>query len=122
MIGTKIKVTGGKQHERDIAKNVAWWCVEHFNLEWWCLNVNIKLGKTKSLDDCWGTCEESGKKLSYNITIGTDQPIRDFVATIVHEMVHVKQYATKKWKGTGEREANKLQYKLTDKLWRQGIL
>jgi len=37
-------------------------------------------------------------------------------------MVHVMQWETGKWSGEGEREANKLQYKLTDKLWKEGIL
>ena len=58
----------------------------------------------------------------YDIEINFNQSLRDFVATIVHEMVHVKQYATGKWKGTGEREASNLQYKLTDKLWKENIL
>jgi hypothetical protein len=32
------------------------------------------------------------------------------------------QWETGIWKGTGEREASNLQYKLTDKLWKEGIL
>jgi len=68
-----------------------------------------------------GTCVDNDEG-GYNIEINVNQSLRDFVATIVHEMVHVKQYVTGKWKGTGEQEASNPQYKLTDKLWKENIL
>ena len=84
------------------------------------IDINMEICKYKTYK-CWGTCEEGDD--SFNITIANDQEsVRDFVATITHEMVHVKQYVTGKWKGTGEREASNLQYKLTDKLWKENIL
>jgi len=126
-----IKVTGGKQHEKNIARIVAKWCLEYFHLEWYGLDIDMEICKYKTYK-CWGTCVEGdicetvadGTEVphSFNITIANDQSIRDFIATITHEMVHVKQYVTGKWKGEGEREANKLQYKLTDKLWKENIL
>ena len=51
------------------------------------------------------------------------QPLRDFVATIVHEMIHVAQWEKNEWYETdGEKECEDLQYKLTDELWRKNIL
>ena len=54
--------------------------------------------------------------------IAKDQGLRDFIATVVHEMVHIRQWENKKWAGTGEAEANRLQYKLADKVWDDGII
>jgi len=112
-----IKVKGGKKYQKDIVIQTAEWCVNHF-----CLNgVDVKF-RLEKYKDCWGYCTEGNKEHSYNIKIATDQIFRDFVATVVHEMVHVMQWETGIWKGEGEREASRLQYKLTDKLWQEGIL
>ena len=104
-------------YEKEIAKKTVKWCIDHFGLD----RVNIRL-KIKQNKDCWGYCVEGKKEHSYVIFVASDQSLRDLVATIVHEMVHVMQWETGKWSGEGEREANKLQYKLTDKLWKEGIL
>ena len=119
---TKVKqgttVIGGQQHERDMTRIVVSWCINHFNLDVHKTSINILLG---AYTDCYGTCVDNDEG-GYDITISFNQTLRDFVATIVHEMVHVKQYVTGKWKGTGEQEASNLQYKLTDKLWKENIL
>ena len=57
---------------------------------------------------------------NYNIDIATDQSLRDFIATLMHEMVHVLQWERGSWKGEGEREATQLQYELADDFWRCG--
>ena len=59
---------------------------------------------------------------SYRIMVAHYQSVRDFVATLVHELIHVKQWETGKWTGNGEKECERLQYKLTDKIWKKGIL
>ena len=114
--GTMVK--GGLQHERDMTRIVVSWCINHFNLDVHTTNIDVTL---EEKTDCFGTCVDNDEG-GYDIEISINQPLRDFVATIVHEMVHVKQYATGKWKGTGEREASNLQYKLTDKLWKENLL
>ena len=83
--------------------------------------VHIAISIRRKYKDCWGTCSETsiGK---YKIMVVANQSLRDFVATIVHEMVHVKQWETQKWTGDGEREAERLQYKLTDELWQEDVL
>jgi len=113
-----IRVKGGLPHERDMTRIIVSWCINHFNLDVHKTSVNVLLWP---VPDCMGTCVDNDEG-GYDIEINFNQPLRDFIATIVHEMVHVKQYVTGKWKGTGEREANKLQYKLTDKLWKENIL
>jgi hypothetical protein len=82
------------------------------------VDINIEL---KMMEDCYGTCVDNDDG-GYDIEISINQSLRDIVATITHEMVHVKQYITGECKGEGEREANKLQYELADKIWNEDIL
>jgi uncharacterized protein YjaZ len=104
-------------YEKEIATKVIKWCIEHFNLN--CYSIRLEI---KPYEDCCGSCTEGEKEHSYVIFVASDQPLRDFVATIVHEMIHVNQWETGKWEGDGEKEAEKLQYKLTDVLWKENVL
>ncbi len=113
-----IRVKGGLQHERDMTRIIVSWCMNHFNLDVHKISVNVSLEENIN---CYGTCVDNDEG-GYNIEINVNQSLRDFVATIVHEMVHVKQYVTGKWNGTGEQEANSLQYKLADRIWKENIL
>ena len=113
-----IRVSSGRKYERELIEKTIKWCMKKFRLS----NINITVRLDAKYKDCWGSCVEGSKKNSYIITVVSKQNTRDFVATIVHEMVHVKQYYTGKWKGDGEREAEKLQYKLADKIWKENIL
>ena len=74
----------------------------------------------KDIEGCWGLCEQIGSR--YKITVSPNQTIRDFTATIMHELVHVKQWETGDWQGTGERECKKLEYKLADQAWSEGAI
>ncbi len=114
-----IRVKGGLQHERDMTRIVVSWCINHFKLDVHNTDINVSL--KPRLTDCYGTCVDNDEG-GYDIEICFNQSLRDFVATIVHEMVHVKQYVTGKCKGGGEREANKLQDNLTDRIWKENIL
>jgi len=115
-----IDIRGGSAEERAIAVKVIDWCFES--------EVIIRSGIDIHMDieansDCWGSCVDSDDDMtSFDVTISNEQGIRDFVATIIHEMIHVNQYITNTWKGDGEKEAEERQYKLTDKLWKEGIL
>jgi hypothetical protein len=114
-----VKITGGKKHERRIVHEVVAWCFNYYKIK---TNINVKIGKFRDYD-CWGTCvEDEEKSNKYHITVANDQNIRDFIATIVHEMIHIKQFVTGKCRGDGEKECEKLQYKLTDKLWKKNII
>ncbi len=101
-----------------IAKKVIEWCCDYFSLD---AIVKVKVGKYSDFK-CWGTCSEGNKENHYTIEIAKDQSLRGFIATVVHEMVHVKQWETGKWRGDGEAEAERLQYKLTDELWKENVI
>ena len=117
-----ITVNGGYKYQQRFVLSVAQACIEWF----WPLSdkehsliINIEL--VKELEDCYGDCVDGDEDNCYNITIATStRPIRDLAATIVHEMVHLKQYVTGEWEDDGEKEASDLEYELTDKFWKWG--
>ncbi len=114
-----VKVKGGEQHERFMTHSVVDWCINHFNLDVHETDINVKL--FYEIKDYNGTCVDNDAG-GYDITISLNQSLRDIVATIVHEMVHLKQYVTGEWQGNGEDECEQLQYELTDKLWKENVI
>ena len=97
------------------------WCIKRLGLSRMRkLKIHIKIRPCR--DYCAGYCEEGNTDRSYVITIDNNQSLRDFVMTIVHEMVHVKQWVRNEWTGDGESEAWELQEKLTDELWKENII
>ncbi len=116
----KIEISGGQNHLKVITEAAIGWCVRYFCLKNKDnLHFDVKINPRKN---CWGYCEQGKKEHSYEVYIADNQTIRDFLATLTHEMVHVKQWETGCWVGEGEREAEKLQYLLSDEMWRQGLI
>ena len=113
-----IKYSTPYRDGRIIALKVIDWCLEEFEIY---ANINLEIGVYNDFK-CWGQCYEGDSEDQYTIEVSKDQTLRDFVATVVHEMIHVKQSVTDEWQGDGEAEAEERQYKLTDKLWKEGIL
>jgi len=111
-----------KTNHRELVNSVVHWflgryCMNRKSQEHRILHVNLKTYKAMK---CWGECSEGEDGIDYNIDIATDQSLRDFIATLMHEMVHVLQWERGSWKGEGEREATELQYELADDFWRCG--
>ena len=98
-------------------------------IEWCrgCFNISsdyIINYKRRHMDDCWAECERIND-IAFEITIHPTMCIRDTVATVIHEMLHVKQWiheSKRDEEDDGEAEANSLQYKLADLMWSLGIL
>ena len=121
-----IKITGlwtrsASLHEKEIARKTIKWCIKSLGLGR-IRNLNIQVNLTALYGDCWGYCEEGNTNRSYILTIANNQNFRDFVMTIMHEMVHVRQWVRNEWTGDGEEEAWKLQEELTDKFLKENIL
>jgi len=120
-----IKINGvwthsASMHEKTVARKTIKWCINRLGLAR-IRKLNIRMD-IKALKDCWGSCEEGNKNRSYIITVDSSQSIRNYVMTIIHEMIHVKQYVRNEWTGDGEKEAEKLEEKLADELWKENIL
>ena len=85
------------------------------------VNVRINAWQYKDLK-CYAQCYEweHSDQMDYVIDVAIDQSIRDTLATIFHECVHLWQWERGHWKGEGEREACQLQYELADEYWKSG--
>ena len=114
----KITIHGGKKQHKEVARKTIEWCVEFFNLTE-KIRSSVNLVEDKKVIDCWGECGEGSNKHQYNMKIVYDQTLRDFIATITHEMVHIRQWETGDWEGDGEKEAEMFQYILADQIWRK---
>lgn len=135
-----VYITGGKSVERDRAFALTVFALEELLPRYRTLNINIKI---KKLDDAFGFCEWEETNLNpreFNIEIARGMSEEDFDKTLLHELVHVKQYAkgelkeryapkhTQLWKGKDhgttkyddqpwEKEAHKLEDKLYNKFY-----
>ncbi len=85
-------------------------------------NITITTNARQYKDiECYGQCYEWDQGgVDYVIDIAVDQSVRDMLATVFHECVHLWQWERGTWKGEGEREATQLQYELADEYWRCG--
>jgi len=113
-----VRVLGGTKQQKEITTKVINWCCDYFDLNE-VVRVSVLL---RPYEDCWGYCVEGNSEHAYHITIAHNQSVRDFVATIVHEMIHVKQWGTGKRHGDGEEECDKRQYNIADKIWKGGAV
>ena len=114
----KIDVQGGGRSLKEISNNVVHWCLAKNVITKKELYVNVKICKYTT-HQCWGSVERAGFN-AFNVTVASNQSLRDFVATLMHEMVHVNQYVTGEWEGDGEAEASSREYDLADAFWKDG--
>tara|TARA_B100001059_G_scaffold76184_1_gene73762 strand:- start:8101 stop:8310 length:210 start_codon:yes stop_codon:yes gene_type:complete len=62
------------------------------------------------------------KRNTYCISVAEDQSLRNFIATIAHELIHVRQWVHDKYMGDGEEEAKEDQFKWADEIWNEGVV
>ena len=98
-----------------IATRVVETCSERWDLY---SRVNIHIVE-KSDIQCKGCCRRDSEN-EFSIWVARDQTIRDFVATVAHEMVHVRQWTRNHWHGDGEAEADEIQFMIADLMWESG--
>ena len=115
-----IKVTGGTDNEKYICHSVIDWCFHNKVIER-IVDVHVRICKYNTFK-CHGTCVDTAWTDLYRITVANDQSVRDFVATLMHELIHVNQYVTGYWEGDGEKECEDRQYELTDQCWTEGTI
>ena len=113
-------ITGGHAHLRRIAQTTLDW--SHLRLGITSIIPRTITLTIEKLPDYCGECLPSRRPNDFIISISPDQSIRDFVGTVIHEMIHVRQYIEGEWTGDGERECGELEMLLTDELWRSGLI
>ena len=136
-----VRVTGGSKFQREIVHKVIEWTIKRLKLtRMSSLDIHIILRKLRGVDGLCSTEDDS--KRTFIIEAHKTLGLRQLIMTLIHEMVHVKQFARnemddfpingrQRWKsGTvsknvsyydmpWEKEAMRLQEKLTDELWRE---
>mgnify|MGYP001351052573 FL=1 len=134
-----VEVTGGKKYQRDIAQKVVYAMIDTLMPRMRKLDIEVKIRKISG--DAVGYCMQEDTNRMFTIDVQKDLSLRDFITTICHEMVHVKQYARnemdcygRKWKTKvisdkvgyydlpWEKEAYRLQDKLAQEIWDADIL
>lgn len=96
-----IEVTGGIKKERELAEEIVWWCMDMLMPRHRVMDINFEFCKTFE-DGALGFCYRGDDDREYNIQIdkrlGRTVCKKEFIETIVHEMVHVWQGATGRMK------------------------
>ena len=136
-----VRITGGSKHQREIVYKVIEWTIKRLKLvRMSSLYIYVVLKKLRGVD---GYCSmEDDTRRMYSIEIHKNLKLRQLIMTLIHEMVHVKQFARNemddfrvngryRWKSGSvpknvtyydmpwEKEALRLQEKLTDEFWRE---
>tara|TARA_B100000749_G_C18359977_1_gene437076 strand:- start:590 stop:1015 length:426 start_codon:yes stop_codon:yes gene_type:complete len=136
-----VRITGGSKHQREIVYKVIEWTIKRLKLvRMSSLYIYVVLKKLRGVD---GYCSmEDDTRRIFTIEIHKNLKLRQLIMTLIHEMVHVKQFARNemddfrvngryRWKSGSvprnvtyydmpwEKEALRLQEKLTDEFWRE---
>jgi len=111
-----ILIEKGNKNKNIIEKSIRWFLNRH--PETFHIQKTIKVNTFFDYSEigCFGQTYKGKKNIDYIIDISTNQTERDLIATIMHEMVHILQWETNTWSGDGEKQAERMQYKLTDEM------
>ena len=96
MIG--LQITGGIKRDRELAEEIVWFCLEKMLPRHRTLDITVRLTKTYE-DGAKGFCYQGDDDRDFIIEIdhrlSRKESIDEFIDTICHEMIHVKQNAKK---------------------------
>ena len=89
-----VNVTGGTQIQRQLAYDLVEHCVDQMLPRHRTLWIEVELKKIPDKDKVVGYCQDDGDNM-FTIEIDKTQNAYDFMLTVCHEMVHVKQTVRK---------------------------
>ena len=92
-----VDASGGRSVDRRWAEETAYWCVKKLMPRVKKLEIDIGIKKL----DVSGYCMRVSDK-EYEIEIARGMSLIDFVSTICHEMVHVRQFVRKQLRHEGD--------------------
>jgi hypothetical protein len=97
MIG--VEITGGVKKDRELAEEIVWFCLEKMLPRHRTLNITVLLTKTYE-EGAKGFCYQEADDRDFVIEIDHRltkiEGVEEFIDTVCHEMIHVKQHATRK--------------------------
>jgi hypothetical protein len=92
-----VYVTGGNKVQKDIALKTVHWCLKKFLPRHRTLDIDIQIKSLKGA--AYGWCMQEDDR-EYVIEIERKLSMFEFVGTLCHEMVHLKQYVRKELRET----------------------
>ena len=88
-----IYVTGGTKAKKELAEKVVGWYLKKMLPRMRTLDITVKLTNCLNRDGAYGYCTIGDTNREFEVEIDKNLRLFDFVATITHEMTHLKQYA-----------------------------
>ena len=85
-----VNVSGGTKTQRELAYKLVEHCIDEMLPRHRTLWIEVDLKKIPEVDKVVGYCQDDGDN-QFTIEIDKTQNAYDFMLTIAHEMVHVKQ-------------------------------
>ena len=135
----EVVVTGGNRFQKEIVAKTGYHMIKVMMPRMRTLYIEVAIKKMKG--DAVGYCMMGDDNRDFEIEVANHLTLKDFVETICHEMVHVKQFARNEMSGDGkrwkkknisentdywqlpwEKEAHKKQHKLAQMVWMSDIL
>ncbi len=94
----RLTIRGCARTQRPILRNCVLWLTKKFFRSDLSKNLTVQITIKRQLDspDECGECEwvdENARPRKFNIAIKRGQPFREILLTLVHEMVHLRQFA-----------------------------
>tara|TARA_A100000164_G_C21667375_1_gene657888 strand:+ start:178 stop:606 length:429 start_codon:yes stop_codon:yes gene_type:complete len=90
----ELNITGGRKKQRQVVEDVVKWSIKKLNLHRIrTLNLTFSI---KSLKSLYGQLVQlDDKRREFEIVLDKNIDTKDLIRTVIHEMVHVKQYVRK---------------------------
>ena len=137
-----IEVTGGKKSQRELAFKVVDFMIKKLMPRVRTLDITVQIKSIPDKEKAWGLIEIQDSNREFIIEIEKSLSLYNFVTSLIHEMIHVKQYVRKEltdkgytvlWNGQDcsklayskqpwEQEAYKLQGRYSVEFWESDLV
>ena len=90
----ELNIIGGRKKQRQVVEDVVKWSIKKLNLHRIrTLNLTFSI---KSLKSLYGQLEQlDDKRREFSVVLDKNVDTKDLIRTVIHEMVHIKQYIRK---------------------------
>lgn len=90
----ELNITGGRKKQRQVIEDAVKWSIKKLNLHRIrTLELNFSLRKLKTL---YGQLEQlDDKRREFSVVLDKNMSTENIIRTVIHEMIHVKQYIRK---------------------------
>ena len=90
----ELNITGGRKKQRLVVEDAVKWSIKKLNLHRIrTLNLTFSI---KSLKSLYGQLEQlDDKRREFSVVLDKNVDTKDLIRTVIHEMVHIKQYIRK---------------------------